>query len=182
MAVNYGALANKERRAVEVSAIKNKARSEISALSQNEFFLVGLVLYWAEGSKKILVDLANSDPKIVAFMMKWFREACRVEDQAFRVQLHLHDGQDEASMKLYWANLMKLPLTQFHKSFIKKEGTGHRKNKLYCGTVKIRICNRNLLHQILGWIEGLSQVEWAVSSVGRADDSSIKGPASRKAG
>jgi hypothetical protein len=48
-----------------------------------------------------------------------------------------------------------IPIAQFGRSHIKREGSGHRKNVLYKGTVKINIFDKNLLHKILGWIEGV---------------------------
>lgn len=149
-------LINQQNRQKEVYEIKRQACDEIKPLNNEQFKLAGLMLYWAEGAKTCLVDFANSDPKVIHFMMKWFRIICLVPDSKFRFQLHLHSGQDEQEMKTYWSNLVNIPLGQFHKSFIKAKGTGHRKKRLYYGTIKIRICNKNLLHKILGWIEGVT--------------------------
>ena len=44
------------------------------------------------------------------------------------------------------------------KSYIKKEGTGHRKNILYNGTIRVDICNSDLLYKILGWIDGVIDI------------------------
>ena len=74
-------------------------------------------------------------------------------------------------MKAYWASITDIPISQFGKSYIKKEGTGHRKNVLYQGTIRIQISNTDLLHTILGWIDGFCATMRAVSSVGRAADS-----------
>ncbi len=162
---------NKMVRQHEVTDIKSRASLSIPSLTQAEFKLAGLMLYWAEGAKSRLVDFTNSNPAMVALMVRWFREVCSVEDKDFRVQLHLHAGQDENDLKRYWSKLTNIPLHQFHKSYIKRAGTGHRKNRLYRGTAKIRICNKNLLHRILGMIDGVECQARAVSSAGRADDS-----------
>lgn len=173
---SQGGLINKEKREKEIQLIKQMASDEIQPLTNKEFKLAGLMLYWAEGGKTAKqIDFANSDPKIIVLMMQWFRQVCRVDNSRFRIQLHLHSGQKEKSIKSFWSSLLGLPLEQFYKSYIKKEGTGHRKNKLYSGTVKIRICDGNLLQKILGWIEGATKQLWAASSAGRAPDSK-KGP------
>ncbi len=130
--------------------------------------MAGLMLYWAEGSKKEYVDFTNSDISIIRFMMKWFREICLVPNGKFRVQLHLHSGQDEDGIKKFWSEVTGIPKYNFVKSYIKKEGSGHRKNKLYKGTIKIRICSSDLLNKILGWIEKFVIVNGAASSIGRA--------------
>lgn len=164
-----GAKANQRRRAAEIEAIKVKARSEVPELSQKELWVAGLMLYWAEGSKGTRVEITNSDPSLIRFMMKWLRVFCRVPEEKFRVYLHLHTGQDEEAMKTFWSQVTGIPLVQFRKSYVKKEGTGHRKNILYNGTIKIAVCNKDLLHRIQGWIEGFSErIFGAVSSAGRA--------------
>ncbi|MBI3320600.1 MAG: hypothetical protein HYZ89_08495, partial [Candidatus Omnitrophica bacterium] len=151
-----GSKAVQRRRAQEVEAIKTKARSEVARLRKNELWLAGLMLYWAEGDKRGKVGLTNSDPKLVRVMMKWFRDYCRVPEEKFKVHLHLHSGHDEESVKAYWVDVTGLKIAQFGKSFVKQEGTGHRKNILYQGTIRIQIGNRDLLHTIRAWIEECS--------------------------
>lgn len=171
---------NREHRQVAIRAIQANAIAEVGPISPNELRLAGLMLYWAEGSKTKFVDFANSDPSLVRFMIVWFRNTCLVNKEQFRAQIHLHNGQNEIRAKTYWSQLTNIPLHRFHKTYMKKEGTGHRKRRLDYGTIKIRICDKNLLYRILGWIEGFKQ-QWVVSSVGRAADLD-KGPARRKGG
>ena len=152
-----GSKANQQKRAGEIEAIKTKARAGVPYLSRKEFWVAGLMLYWAEGSKSHAVCLTNSDPKLVRFMMGWFREFCKVPEGKFKVRLHIHSGQDEQSIKRLWSGITGIALSQFGKSYVKKEGTGHRKNLLYNGTIQVVIGNKDLLHKILGWIEGFSQ-------------------------
>ncbi len=153
-----GSKATQRRRAEEVVTIKAKARAEVSKLRHNELWLAGLMLYWAEGDKKDDVAISNSDPKLIQFMMKWFREICKVPENKFRAYLNIHSGQDDHVIKTFWSEVTNIPLYQFGKSYVKQEGTGHRKNKLYYGTIKVTICNRNLLHTIHGWIEGFYEM------------------------
>ena len=104
-------------------------------------------------------------------MMRWFREFCEVPQEKFKARLHIHSGQDEQSMKSFWSETTGIPLAQFGKSYVKKEGSGHRKNILYHGTIQVVICNKNLLHKIYGWIDGfVERLPFAglCSSIGRA--------------
>lgn len=165
-----GSKATQTRRANEVREIKEKARSEISSLTESEFKIAGLMLYWAEGNKKHHIGISNSDPELIRLMMQWFRDVCGVQDERFKIYLNLHSGQDETQIKKFWSNVINLPVSQFGKSYVKKEGTGHRKNILYNGTIKIEVCDKNLLYKILGWIEGIFK-DRAISSFGRASDS-----------
>ena len=91
---------------------------------------------------------------MVRFMMRWFRVYRHVPEHKFKAYLNIHSGQDDAAIKAFWSDVTGIPLAQFGKSYVKREGTGHRKNFLYRGTIRIAICNRDLLHTILGWVEG----------------------------
>jgi hypothetical protein len=143
-----GPKTTQRRRAEEVEVIKASARAQVSKLQQNALWIAGLMLYWAEGDKAKHVGFSNSDPRVIQIVMRWFRETCQVQESRFKAYLHLHSGQDEYAMKMFWMNVTGLPLSQFGKSYIKPEGTGHRKKKLYHGTIKIQISNSNLLHTI----------------------------------
>lgn len=138
------------------NAFKNK-----NLVNKNSRFIAGLMLYWAEGNKKSKAAIANSDPRIIKFMVSWLREFWDVTPAQIKVHLHLHSGQDENRMKSYWSSLTSIPLENFGKSFIKPEGSGYRKNILYNGTVKIaarKTGSTYLLFKILGAINGfLSQ-------------------------
>ncbi|GEM_PF-111639 len=145
------------RRAEEIGRIEETARREVPRLTQKELWLAGLMLYWAEGSKKQKVEFSNSEPKIIRFIMKWLRVFCQIPEGKIKAYLNIHSGQDDQRAKAFWAEVTGLPLSQFGKSYVKKEGTGHRKNVLYHGTIKITICNKNLLHTIRGWTAGFSE-------------------------
>jgi len=114
-----------------------------------------LMLYWAEGNKTLYPGVSNSDPKLIKFMMDWFRRICSVPEEKFKVYLHLHSGQNELKSKRFWSEITGVPLPQFGKSYIKREGSGHKKNILYFGTAKICIYSKDLLYKILGWIEAI---------------------------
>lgn len=150
-----GSKVNQKRRAIEIAQIKEAARLEAPLLLKEKFWLAGLMLYWAEGHKSGKVGISNSDPNIIEFLMEWLRRYCNVENPKFKPHLNLHSGQNEDEIKEFWSKIIKLPKERFGKSYIKKEGTGHRKNILYRGTLRVDICNKNLLYKILGWIEGI---------------------------
>ena len=150
-----GAKVNQEKRSQEINLIKQIAKSQAAVLINDKLWISGLMLYWAEGHKSNTVGVSNSNPDIMKIMMEWFRIYCNVDNSRFKPYLHLHSGQNEDKMKTYWSKIINLPKKQFGKSYIKKEGTGHRKNILYNGTLRVDICNLNLLYKILGWVEGV---------------------------
>jgi len=143
----------KARRIAETKLIKIQARSELKPLTDYEFKVAGIMIYWGEGFKTQYVGISNSDPNLIKFMMRWFRKICQVPDDKFSAQVHIHSGQNELEIKKFWSKITGIPLSKFQKTHVKEEGTGHRKNILYNGTLRVVICDVRLLRKILGWIE-----------------------------
>ena len=73
-----GAKANYLKRQKEIGKIQEKAKKEIRSLSPYEFKIAGAALYWGEGNKSHGLAFSNSNPELMKFMMKWFREICQV--------------------------------------------------------------------------------------------------------
>lgn len=137
-----------------IENIKAAARKEARELLDDPFWISGVIAYWAEGSKRNKnLHFANSDPVFIILFLKWARKYLGVPLEKFVISLHLHAGQDEDERKQFWSVVTGLSLSQFRKTFIKAEGTGHRKNILYNGTASIRIYNTELLHRVLAWID-----------------------------
>ena len=55
----------------------------------------------------------------------------------FVLMLHLHEGNDEGAAKECWRAALNLPDADFHKTFIKPRGTGHRRNRLPWGVCRV---------------------------------------------
>lgn len=129
------------------------------SISDHRFFS-GLMLYWAEGNKQAQCGIANSDERVIRFMVKWFYDFFGIVPQSIGIHLHLHSGQSEKNMKEYWSSITGIPLGNFIKSFVKPEGSGYRKNILYNGTVKLspRGSSTYLLFRILGAISAYLEV------------------------
>ena len=150
-----GAKANYLKRRKEIIKIQKKAAKEIRSPSPYELKIAGAALYWGEGNKSQGLAFSNSDPELVKFMMKWFREICQVPNKKIRACLYLHTGQNEKKMKKYWSRITSVPLNQFNKTIFKEEGSASRKysQSQYQGTIKIQIHDEDLKHRILSWIE-----------------------------
>ena len=136
-----------------------KGKKEATYLKNNPLFFVGLALYWAEGSKNPTekVKFANSDEKMIALMMKWLREICRVPEKKFRIHIHLHTLHSRKNIINYWSKITSIPKTQFYKPYVKPTSLGQRRNILYNGTCSIIIHDKNLFRRILGWKFGLQK-------------------------
>ncbi len=157
----FGALANKKRRAEEVAVIRKEAKKEIKRMDYNALKIAGAMLYWAEGTKKKSTAITNSDPRVIQLSISWFKKVFDIGPERLNAHLHIHYGNDERKIKKYWAGLTGIPLGNFGKSFIKPKGTGHRTNILPNGIIRIRVMGigtENLRHRILAWTEKIYQL------------------------
>lgn len=146
----------RRRRRLEIA---ESAQREAGRRSGDAYWCAGVMLYWGEGFKtENSLGLANSDADLVRLFMAWSR---RYHDPAieFRAKLNLHAGNDEPSAVSHWARALSLAPSDFNKTFIKREGTGHRRNHLEHGVIQVR-ARRSTDHFIrtMGWIEGLRDV------------------------
>jgi len=149
-----GAKANHKKRIESTKQIILDAKKEIQNLIKNPLFLSGLMLYWAEGDKAETwenVKFSNSDPQMIKIMMKWFRGACKVPENKFRICLHIHTLHCRKNIEEYWSKITKIPVSQFYKTQIKPTSLKQRKNKLYNGTCAIYVGNKALFRRIKGW-------------------------------
>lgn len=150
--------------------IISEVKQEIGKITKRDLLIAGTALYWAEGSIKSRneIEVANSDPKIIVLLMRFFREILQIEERKFRGGLFLHPGLDKNATLKFWSSLTKIPSNQFNKVYIKppKSSTGKMHNILYKGTLKIRICDTKKLWRIKGFIEVLGNKKLAPSSRG----------------
>lgn len=153
---NQGARLHAERLEKTSASIK-AACDEIGPISLRELKIAGAMLYWAEGSKedREIIDIANSDPRLIQLALRWLRVVCEVPNEKIRIQMHIHTDLDLEECLRFWGGVTGLPRGQFQKTQIKASSLGHRKKRLYFGTVKIRVCDKQLYRRIQGWIRAL---------------------------
>jgi hypothetical protein len=149
----------RQRNNERTCAIRAEAREEVELLGADPAWVAGVLAYWSEGTKRgNELCFANSDPALVRLFIEWAREHLSLEPERFTVRLHFHSGQDEAQLRAFWATQLALPEAQFRKGYVKREGSGHRKNILYNGTAQVRVRrSSDLRHRVLGWIDGVAE-------------------------
>ncbi len=147
------------KRRDQVYRIKRVAKREIHCLAPYELKIVGTMLYWAEGNKTQGqgVEITNSDPELIKLMIKWAREVFSISPEKLRARLNIHIGQNDKEIKRYWSKVTGIPLKNFGKSYIKQEGTGHRKNILQNGVIRIKVGNEDQRYEVMAWIKALYQ-------------------------
>lgn len=141
-----------------------QAKKEIKNLSKNELFLTGLSLYWAEGfksKKEKQVGICNSDPKMIKFILNWFKKSLDISNQDFllRAEFNIAHKSRKEEIEAYWSKLTGIPRVQFHKPYFQKakQIRDYSNKGEYFGLLRIRIRKSSiLLVKLRGWIEGLS--------------------------
>lgn len=148
-----------KRRLDRISSSKSiikEAWNETPILINNPLFVLGLSLYWGEGTKATeSLRLSNSDPFLIQCYMKWLREFCRIDERKIRIHIHIHSLHSRAGIEEYWSSIIRIPLKQFTKTYIKKTSLKQRKNKLYNGTCVIEVLDIVLYRKIIGWHLGI---------------------------
>lgn len=95
-------------------------------------------LYWGEGSKNTnSLIFTNSDPTMIKIFLTLLRTSFKLDEKKFRALVHVHEYHNEVEIKNYWAQITKIPLSQFCKSYLKP----HTKKIIregYKGTISIR--------------------------------------------
>ncbi len=128
-------------------------------LSEKEFFIAGLFLYWGEGAKATYhkVGLNNSDPQVIKFTLYWMTRSLKIPKKKIKVDLHLYEDMDIDIEKYFWSKQLNIPLSQFIKPYVKKskkadidhKGFGH-------GTCGLYVYETPLKERILMAIEAIA--------------------------
>lgn len=149
----------RKARILKTQTIFNQAKEELGNVNKRDRFIAGITLYAGEGNKGDGVGgFANSDPKIIRFMMEWFMEFCDLPMTKFRGAIWLHDNLDEEKAKKFWSNLTEIPRNQFYKTYISKnklDSKKTRKNVHQYGVFAIRFSASDKQRRIMGWISAL---------------------------
>jgi len=149
------------KRRVEVKRIRQDARVFALHHLDDAFWVAGTVLYWAEGSKTTRrLELSNADPRALRLFMSWTERYLSAQP-SFVAALNLHADNDERGARLSWQKELGLLPTDFTRSFIKPDGTGHRKNHLPHGVCRLRLRRgTDAFLMTMSWIETVAE-KWA---------------------
>ncbi len=163
-----GAQAQRNKRIKKQINIINSAEAMIGKLSLRELWLIGIALYWAEGSKEkenypgIGVSFSNSDPRMILVFLEWLKKCVMVSDKQIITSLYIHESNkyriDEVVNK--WRKILNKPRSFFKYIYYKKNKIKtNRTNKgdLYIGLLRVNIsASSDLNRKITGWTKGIT--------------------------
>ncbi len=107
-----------------------KQAETLKDLSAQEFFVAGLAFYLAEGTKTSgVVQFTNSDPRMVNFMLRWFRRFYNIatKDIKCSILINVTQRKRENEVKRFWQKYLKIRPDSFTKTRYSKS----KQRKLY---------------------------------------------------
>ncbi|MDO8482595.1 MAG: helix-turn-helix domain-containing protein [bacterium] len=151
--------------------IKQQSSRDIKVLTKSDLCIIGAVLYWAEGYKRLkimrgrevtnhMVSFTNSDPAIVAAFIAFLTRVLKVAQDRIVVTMRLFKHIDAELAIRYWMGVTNLPRTQFRKPAypVSRSSQGKRPfNRLPYGTVQVIVSDTPLFYRVMGLIEGIKK-------------------------
>jgi hypothetical protein len=131
------------------------------AHTQGTRFIMGCMLYWAEGSKgRNAVRFSNSDVEMMRFFVCFLREYfdVKVDDITIRLSWYSGNGLTFEDTISYWINNLKIEQSCVRKSqvdAIRRDGHGKKIGKLPYGTCHLCVSKTEIVQKIFGAIQGL---------------------------
>lgn len=133
-----------------LSKLDNKISFEIRKIefTKIQARLLCSFLYWGEGAKSgSSVSLINSDPELVKTFLFLLRKGFNLDEKKFRCLVHVHEYHNNDEIKKYWSSVTKIPLTQFQKSFRKKNSAKTIRDG-YKGSVAVKYYDHKIYKEL----------------------------------
>lgn len=127
---------------------------EIKKFNSDPLFMLGLGLYWGEGSKyPNAFELTNSDVGVLKNWMNWLKRYTPSTDLRFTIFAHNDVNKDEAIK--YWSNNLDINSVIKYYLAVPKNSKLTRVGKLPYGTFRIAAKKgaTKLLFKMKIWIE-----------------------------
>ena len=118
-----GALSQKNKRLKRIEQARAEGIRQIGIVTDKEFLIAGLALYWGEGSKKTqVVSFCNSDPEMIKFLLHWLKKFFSIasDDVTCTVGINELHREREEKVRKYWSQVIDIPLERFRKTSFKK--------------------------------------------------------------
>jgi len=141
----------KETRVKIEKHLQNASREiETKQFSKLDKKTMCALIYWCEGSKDEYSGMyfANSDPNLVKSFLSLFRSGFDLDENKFRVCIHLHEYHDPVAQLNFWSRVTSIPKKQFIKSYL-KPNTGKRIRDGYPGCIGIKYHSTDMARQLL---------------------------------
>lgn len=143
----------RKKRELRLMGIYKNEKRNLLPLNNRELFIAGLMLYWGEGTKCRTdgLSISNTDPAVMNFFIYWMKKTLSVPEEKMKVQVHLYTDMNIKNELNYWSKIIKIPLSQFTKPYIKKSSMEriNHKGGFGHGTCNIRVNNVKIGEKII---------------------------------
>ena len=148
----------RKKRDARLSSIRDTQKSKIFPLSQRDIFIGGLFLYWGEGGKTSLgqIALSNTDPAALRFFIKWVIDCFDFPRPKIKASLHLYKDMNISNVIDFWSKALKLPKANIH-PYIKKtlQSNISYRSGFSHGTCNVRIYSAKIARQVMMGLRAL---------------------------
>lgn len=109
----------------ERQAVKQAAAAAVGGLSDCELFLVGVGLYWAEGSKDKpyrrteVLQFINSDPNMIRVFLRRLA-LLDVTSDRLTLRVSIHESADVEAAEKYWAGIVGVDVSALSRATLKR--------------------------------------------------------------
>ena len=151
----------RQERRIRIEKYQLEAFQDVGELSQRDLFMLGIGLYWAEGSKRNRqMVLSNTDPTLLKAMMLFVSYVCQKTSLEVKCRIQLNEVHKYRYKKIlqYWMNVLDLKQSAFAKpTLIHTEQKKEYPNRnTYFGTVHVtyrKSTNDN--YKLVGYINAV---------------------------
>lgn len=158
------AIKKKIRQDLEVK-IRDKAIRDVGVIDNRNLFLIGIALYWSEGSKvprgRVGQDVifSNSDWRMIKVFLKWLKNCLKVAFGNIVYELYIHENYSSRQNLIIkkWSKCLGVNENLLQTVYYKRHNV--KKNYInpdYFGLMRVKILrSTNLQRKIMGWVDGV---------------------------
>jgi hypothetical protein len=128
--------------------------------------VIGLILWWTEGTRSrrdkrwkravsYPVEITNTDPRIIRLFLEFLRKDIGVIEKKLKVQIQIHEGDNQKKLENFWSRIAKIPKSRFNKTIIRPQGKKIGKS---IGTCKIRYTDKKTYLKLKNQLEDILRV------------------------
>ncbi|MFH1392771.1 MAG: hypothetical protein ABIG73_00050 [Patescibacteria group bacterium] len=153
-------MVQKQKRLDKIAKYEKEGIERFRNMSEDAFFIAGVALYLAEGTKKSgRVELVNPDYKTLKFFINWLAKFFQIKKERLALYLTINavHRNRELVVKKFWAKCFSTSLSRFRKTFFveTKQKKIYANHNNYYGTLAVSVLkSRDLLYKINELIVG----------------------------
>lgn len=167
-AMRRGGAARRAQRLTKTHELQREARVQLKKYRAEALFIVGLALYWAEGSKQKEwsvsqgVAFSNMDVRTHQVVLSWIERYLGLARSELTYELYLHTTSSASRARQYWSTQLLVPpgRIRLYLKRAERKTVRHNTADTYFGVLRIRVPKSTDTNRIIAaWIENM--IEYA---------------------